>query len=351
MERISAAAGATGAALLQSDSRTPDIPRTAGVDEYFRSYFAEGWHARDVRAERAVPLLLRGERVITDQDILTGEEMQRVGLYAESLLPHGLRWFAAIGFWAGPALWGLTIQRTNLEGAFDGRDKCILAQFSQRLTEVATLSQAVGRAVLRGTTNALQLVGQAAVALDRSGLILEANLDAEHIFDDDIRIRNRRLVIRDRQASATLDAFINRMRTTSDTSTLPAAPIIVQRRGKRPLVVRVLPVDGAARSPFLGARVLLVLSDLEAKLIPASTLIAQTFGLTPAETRLAALVAAGRSLRRAADELGISYETARVHLRAVFDKTSTHRQSELVATIMRLSQSASLRPPIKRSAF
>src|SRR5262245_60985364 len=76
MEQICAAANATGAALLQSDLRTPDIPRTAGVDDYFRSYFSDGWHTRDIRAERGVPLLLRGEKVITDQDILTPREIE-----------------------------------------------------------------------------------------------------------------------------------------------------------------------------------------------------------------------------------------------------------------------------------
>ena len=53
-------------------------------------------------------MLLRGEQVIIDQDLVTPEEMERVGPYAESLIPNGLRWFAAIGFWSGPALWGLT---------------------------------------------------------------------------------------------------------------------------------------------------------------------------------------------------------------------------------------------------
>jgi hypothetical protein len=115
IDEISRAAGSTGAVLLQSDSRTPDVPRSAGVDEYLRNYFADGWHMRDIRAERAVPLLLQGEKVVIDQDILTPEAMRCAGLYAESLIPHGLQWFAAIGFWAGPALWGLSIRPARKE--------------------------------------------------------------------------------------------------------------------------------------------------------------------------------------------------------------------------------------------
>src|SRR5882724_11151508 len=100
MEQLSTAVRARGAVLLQSDLRTPDVPHTEGVADLVRSYFGEGWHQRDVRAERGVPLLLKGTKVITDQDIVTPEEMEHVGLYAESLVPNGLKWFAAIGFWS-----------------------------------------------------------------------------------------------------------------------------------------------------------------------------------------------------------------------------------------------------------
>jgi hypothetical protein len=249
IEEISVAAGARGAALLQRDVRTSDIPRTAGVDDYFRnSYFAEGWNARDVRAERAVPLLLQGEKVIIDQDILTPEQMQCAGLYAESLVPNGLHWFAALGFWSGTALWGLTIQRAPQEGFFDSCDKQLLAPLSQRLAQTATLSRAVGRAVLSGMTNALHLVQRPALAIDRLGLVLDSNASAEQMFDDEIRVSGVRLLVRDRQAKPLLDALMDQLRTSSDTAALPTSPVVVRRHGRAPVVLRILPVDGAART-------------------------------------------------------------------------------------------------------
>jgi hypothetical protein len=93
---ISAAVGATGAGLLQSDVRTADIPRSVGVDEGFNAYFAHGWHTNDIRAERGVPLARAGRIVITDEDIVTPEEMRRLPLYNELMAPHGLQWFAAV---------------------------------------------------------------------------------------------------------------------------------------------------------------------------------------------------------------------------------------------------------------
>lgn len=54
------------------------------------------------------------------------------------------------------------------------------------------------------------------------------------------------------------------------------------------------------------------------------------FDLTCREAELAALLLQAHSLESAAVALGISYNTARAHLRALFGKTETNRQSELL---------------------
>jgi DNA-binding CsgD family transcriptional regulator len=64
------------------------------------------------------------------------------------------------------------------------------------------------------------------------------------------------------------------------------------------------------------------------------------FGLTPAEQRLAVQLASGLSLRQSADRLGITYQTARSQLKAVFSKTGTSRQAELVALLARSGREA-----------
>lgn len=57
------------------------------------------------------------------------------------------------------------------------------------------------------------------------------------------------------------------------------------------------------------------------------------FGLTAAEAILAHAVASGRSLDDHARERGIAISTVRTQLRALFAKTETHRQGELVARL------------------
>jgi DNA-binding CsgD family transcriptional regulator len=59
------------------------------------------------------------------------------------------------------------------------------------------------------------------------------------------------------------------------------------------------------------------------------------FDLTPAEARLVVHLVTGTSLKSSAKVFGVSYETVRRQVKSVFHKTGTHRQSELVLTVIR----------------
>ena len=65
------------------------------------------------------------------------------------------------------------------------------------------------------------------------------------------------------------------------------------------------------------------------------------YALTPAEGRLARRLAAGDDLKAAAAQLGIGYGTARAQLSAIFRKTETNRQGELVRLLCSLPPSPS----------
>lgn len=335
MNDICRAVGASAAILLQSDVRTPDVPRTQSIDEGTRQYFKEDWHLRDPRAA-GFPRMMSGE-IVTDHDVLTPEQIRSDPMYNEVLYPFGFKWFAGVGFWAESAAWALTLQRTGREGQFEASDKRLLARLAPRLTETATLATAVGRVALASMSNVLNQVGQPAMVLNRQGMVLSTNAAADAGFDDEIRISNRRLVVRDKNAATKLEQLFDLMRSTSDSAALPAAPVVIRRTAKPPVVLRVLPIDGAARTVFLGARAMLTLSNLLPPPAPDPGLIAQAFDLTPAESRLAALLTSGLSIDAAAELLRISRETARNHLKSVFSKTGAHRQSELINLVSQLT--------------
>jgi hypothetical protein len=215
MDHLSKAVGATGALLLQSDNRTPDVPYSQEIEELRHRYFGNHWHTRDLRAARGVPYLLQGHRVVTDQDILTPEEISKAPFYNELFDPLGFYWFAAIKFFAGQAMWGLSIQRTKQQGLFEEDERRVLAGLSDRLTEVASLTTAVGRIALSNATTALDKVHQPAIAVDRFGRILDVNTGAAAIFDKHLNIRSNKLFASDTGAMRCLERLTDQLRTGS----------------------------------------------------------------------------------------------------------------------------------------
>lgn len=65
--------------------------------------------------------------------------------------------------------------------------------------------------------------------------------------------------------------------------------------------------------------------------------LAEIFQFTPAECRLAELLAKGHTPDVCATQLGVSITTVRSQLRALFRKTGTERQAELVRLLVRAS--------------
>ena len=81
--------------------------------------------------------------------------------------------------------------------------------------------------------------------------------------------------------------------------------------------------------------------DLRAALrelpVPPEALLRRLFDLTPAESRLARKLARGDSLEEVAQSLDVKMTTARSQLAAIFAKTGTCRQAQLVAILSRLA--------------
>ena len=67
--------------------------------------------------------------------------------------------------------------------------------------------------------------------------------------------------------------------------------------------------------------------------------LARLFGLTRAESAVALALARGKTLDEYAAEAGVLISTVRTHLRAIFDKTYTRRQADLVRLLLLLQTS------------
>ncbi|MGH6813058.1 MAG: helix-turn-helix transcriptional regulator [Methylocella sp.] len=223
----------------------------------------------------------------------------------------------------------------NLEaGNLRAEEERILASFTRRLVEITAVAGADGSAPAPSAV--LDAMRLPAIALGEDGFVADVNAAAEAIFDNDVKIKDRCLFVRDPAARALLKEAIDRLRTSPRLNPLATDPIIVQRQDKLPVIVRIWPFNGAAHLPAQEVRALLTLNALGPKPGPPTAVLARTFRLTPSEAKLAGVIARGASPGIASRELKISRETARNQLKSVFAKTGTHRQSELVALLLQV---------------
>jgi DNA-binding CsgD family transcriptional regulator len=219
-------------------------------------------------------------------------------------------------------------------GYLRAEEDLILSNFTRRLIEIAAVSGAPGTGASPVTAlNALRLP---AIALDRHGFVADENAATEAVFDSNIKIKDRRLFVRDPDARALLKEAIDQLSGHAGLDALALEPVIVPRMDKLPVIVRIWPFDGPAHSGGQEVRALLTLNALGPRPGPPAAILAKTFHLTPAEAKLACIIARGAPPDIAARELKISRETARNQLKAVFAKTDTHRQSELVALLLQV---------------
>lgn len=111
--------------------------------------------------------------------------------------------------------------------------------------------------------------------------------------------------------------------------------MLVPRGGARALSVIVTPLTGDGSQPYDGGAVRAVFfGDPDGGMDDVETMVRRLYALTPAEARLVVQLLQGQTLQEIAGELGVSVTTARTHLRSVFSKTGTRRQSELVRVLL-----------------
>jgi DNA-binding CsgD family transcriptional regulator len=184
-------------------------------------------------------------------------------------------------------------------------------------------------------TLAWHALDEATFWVDKTGHVLEANRSgaSELVRGTFLQERGGTLVPRNaRQAAqlaplvaAALDETLNGSPERQGGSLVLLGPL-----GERALLT-VQALRGAV--PGSGADLLLLLKRLDPD---SERTWRERLGLTPAEARLALALVAGESTSQLADRWQVSRETLKSQMGALFRKTETHRQAQLVAFLMAL---------------
>jgi DNA-binding CsgD family transcriptional regulator len=178
----------------------------------------------------------------------------------------------------------------------------------------------------------------AILLLDEQKRIVYANRRAEQFRSgsDGIRLSATSIVLAQKQDNDKLQQLIARVLSGMAVAGASAGLINVLRpSGRRAFRIAVARVS--TRYGMLSAfrpAVCITIADPEGTSCLRTEYLAGAFGLTDAEAKLARLLANGEDLRCAANQLQITYGSARARLAQIFEKTQTRRQAELVRVLL-----------------
>ncbi|MCY1427647.1 hypothetical protein D9M71_435040 [compost metagenome] len=282
-------------------------------------------------------------KVVTLEEFVSQEDWLNSEFYKNFLEPVGV--FHILGAditTSDGALCRIRVCRGVESPGFVDEDKAFLAHFIPHLERSVALHTQINRIETERNlyAGAVDQFAVGTIILDENGKILQTNQVADRLLKekDGLKISADNLQVgtpRDCQEFRRL-----------------VKQALQSQRGERPSVVEAMRVQRPSGRADLGIivrsvplsewnegkhcpSVVIFVSDPEQEASAPQEIVKALFDLTPAEAQLAMLLANGLTLDEASEELGISRNTARAHLRATFSKTGVTRQTMLVRLILR----------------
>jgi DNA-binding CsgD family transcriptional regulator/PAS domain-containing protein len=271
------------------------------------------------------------------EDLIGRDQLTRSDFYTQLCRPLNIdhAFFFYLGRHHGLDAW-LNGARDTRRGAFSseeaGRVRGLLPHLERSVRLFSRLAQQQARTLIY--SESVAALGVGVLLLDRQGVIVDANEEAQRIVADGWALASEDGRLHwpgagRHEASVLLD------RVAGDGSGASQALTLHNGSGRRMrLVIRRTDslIDGDSVNP----PAFVVYLDREERQLPPrlAAIIAEQFDLTPVESRFALLLAEGSDLQACAERLGVTLTTARTYCKRVLAKTGTSRQAELVRLIL-----------------
>jgi DNA-binding CsgD family transcriptional regulator len=178
------------------------------------------------------------------------------------------------------------------------------------------------------------------VLTNESGFVLHTNSAAERMLRTNGPITGLRGVLDAKTPAASRDLRTAIKLAAQDEMQMGRAGLAIRLTGPKdiPIFAHVLPLGGSELRTRLRPE---AVAAVFVKSLPdqqnGADLLAAIFRLTPSETAVLTHVLNGLTLAETAEILGVARSTAKTHLDAIFRKTDTRRQAELVRLVMGLA--------------
>ena len=330
--------------LISHDLRSQkaNISLTTLTDADAIGQYKDRWAAEDPWAHSPHLAQTRPAVVLGDQ-LLAHSEMKRTAFYNDFARHHDVVRCLVGVIENGPrALSGLSINGSEKRGPFGSEELALFNALMPHLHRALQLHRRLTTAEAKAArmSSVLDRCAHGIFMVDAQGAVTYMNTAASRLA------RSRDGVLVDgRELRTATNADMSRLRTLVANAANTSAGLghgaggalrLERPSGKRALSALVSPVPGVPdthdteRAPVA----MIVVSDPDRVMLPDEDTLAAMLEVTPGEARLSLLLAQGLSLEQAAGRLGVRVGTIRTRLKSVFEKTGTHRQSELVLRVL-----------------
>ncbi|MDR2196195.1 MAG: helix-turn-helix transcriptional regulator [Gallionellaceae bacterium] len=337
----SSSGSASGTLMVFRDAAVIQHKTTDVARDYIEEFMNDGWQSsRRIQHYYARPCygFVQAQQYFPE-DVLRDASyaaMQTLGLESQ---------LGAIIPMPGGELAAFAFNRWRDLGSHEAEAVDYLNHVHPHLARAAMIACRLGLSRAQTAVSTFEALGVPAAALTRTGRALASNKLLDSISDIVMPAAFGGLALASPAANKLFQQAIAHALTAPEGL---VRSIPVQARTDQPaLVVHVLPLFRAAADMLFGAEILVAVTCLKSSnFVPSPTVLMGLFDLTPSEARIAAALAAGKSLKEAAAGMGIGFGSARTYLAHIFSKTGTHQQSQLVAL---LKSAQPLAPPPKSS--
>jgi DNA-binding CsgD family transcriptional regulator len=272
-------------------------------------------------------------RVVSIPDLVPFDEYRRGRFYQEWLRPQGC--VDAANVLLEKSRTNCPVLLTVLAGKsmVDEEMRRRIALFVPHLHRSLTINKAIEHKKSEAATYAdtLDGLGAGIFLVDAQCHIVHANAAGQEMLSEDDFVRSvaGQFVARDRKVNQDLRDMIatGEVETGAHNTAMP----LTAHDGER-YVAHLLPLKSVARgidAPLKAAAAIFVRRlELDGK--SYGGLVAEAFGLTPAELRVLLAIVEVGGVPETSEKLGVAETTVRTHLYRVFSKTGATRQADLV---------------------
>lgn len=276
-------------------------------------------------------------------DHCSDEEFEKLEIYQQHFRKHSVfRYEYHVLYRSTDITGGISFSRPRSRPEFSENERKALTSILPHLQRVFQLHVAVTEVKRENQhmSEALGRMHQSVIVVDKSSRIVFMNPAARKI----IEMNDGLAIDRNRTLFATTPGSNREVRKhlhwvfgpDNGDSRIGNGMVRLERTsGLRPMQAEITRFsEQDFRSYSDETLAMIFVYDPEQNVEGSETLLDDLYGLTPAEARLAVLLAQGKSLQEACDLLNVTLNTARTHLKHIFSKTDTNRQSELVRLVL-----------------